>query len=156
MTSDAYEVQTAPRAVRWSAPELLRTGPVFSLKSDVWSFGVLLWECFSGGRLPYYYYPETREVVKAVADRQETPSRPESCPAEVFKVMESCWAQRGRDRPSFQELHAALVCLQAQLPDELAATSVTSVAKEQDGYLNSSADFGTGSTASYYYDGDDG
>jgi Protein tyrosine and serine/threonine kinase len=70
----------------------------------VWSFGMVLWECFSGGRLPFYDYVETREVVHAIVDRHELPAQPAKCPNEVYEIMKRCWARSGKDRPSFQEL----------------------------------------------------
>jgi serine/threonine protein kinase len=111
-----YESFTGLRPIRWSAPEVLVKGPEarFSLKSDVWSFGVVLWEMFSGGRLPYYQYPDTSEVVAAVVDRRETLSKPQATPSGVFAIMKKCWSRSGTERPDFAALYDEIKIVQRQ------------------------------------------
>ncbi|VDP92107.1 unnamed protein product [Echinostoma caproni] len=54
--------------IKWTAPEALATGR-YTIKCDVWSYGVLLWEIFSYGDVPYRFWsnPQTREMVESVA-----------------------------------------------------------------------------------------
>ncbi|XP_033821050.1 megakaryocyte-associated tyrosine-protein kinase [Periophthalmus magnuspinnatus] len=91
--------------IKWTAPEAL-IKQNFSTKSDVWSYGILLWEIFSYGRQPYPTMNVT-EVKKMVEDgyRMEAP---EGCPAELYSVMRVCWEQNPRRRPSFHKLRHKL------------------------------------------------
>uniref|UniRef100_H0W4G0 Tyrosine-protein kinase n=1 Tax=Cavia porcellus TaxID=10141 RepID=H0W4G0_CAVPO len=87
--------------VKWTAPEALKHGK-FSSKSDVWSFGVLLWEVFSYGRAPYPKM-SLKEVSEAVEQgyRMEPP---EGCPGPVLALMGSCWEAEPARRPPFRKV----------------------------------------------------
>ncbi|NXU58742.1 MATK kinase, partial [Turnix velox] len=87
--------------VKWTAPEALKHNK-FSSKSDVWSYGILLWETFSFGRAPY---PKLN--LKEVMERLEEGYRmepPEGCPPTVYALMKSCWELEPGKRPSFKKL----------------------------------------------------
>ncbi|NWI18627.1 MATK kinase, partial [Crypturellus soui] len=87
--------------VKWSAPEALKHNK-FSSKSDVWSYGILLWEVFSFGRAPY-----PKLSLKEVTEMLEQGYRmdaPEDCPATVYVLMRSCWELEPGKRPSFKKL----------------------------------------------------
>ena len=74
----------------------------FSSKSDVWSYGVLLWEVFSFGRAPY-----PKLSLKEVTEQLEQGYRmepPEGCPPTVYVLMRSCWEMEPGKRPSFKKL----------------------------------------------------
>ncbi|GAV08901.1 hypothetical protein RvY_18526-2 [Ramazzottius varieornatus] len=91
--------------IRWMSPETIAS-MIFDQKSDVWSYGVLLWEMFSLGQIPY---PNV-----AVAGRVEQfgqwllagnrLDRPQFCPDNVFAEMGKCWNRNAADRPSFADL----------------------------------------------------
>ncbi|CDW56571.1 Pkinase Tyr domain containing protein [Trichuris trichiura] len=89
--------------VRWMAPESMIDG-IFTTKSDVWSFGVLLWEVVTLGRQPYAGRSNW-EVLNHVriGGRLE---RPDSCPQEMyeFDIMMACWSFEANDRPTFDVL----------------------------------------------------
>ncbi|CAJ1058220.1 tyrosine-protein kinase ITK/TSK [Xyrichtys novacula] len=94
--------------VKWSAPEVIRYCK-FSSKSDVWSFGVLMWEVFTEGRLPY----ENRTNAEVV-DSLNTGLRllkPRLAPDAVHLLMEWCWKEKPEDRPSFALLVHELASL---------------------------------------------
>nr|XP_045001873.1 tyrosine-protein kinase Fes/Fps isoform X3 [Jaculus jaculus] len=84
--------------VKWTAPEALNYGR-YSSESDVWSFGILLWETFSLGASPYpnLSNQQTREFV----EKGGRLPCPELCPDAVFRLMEQCWAYEPGQRPSF-------------------------------------------------------
>nr|VZI46566.1 unnamed protein product [Spirometra erinaceieuropaei] len=95
--------------IRWSAPELLANPPVWHPKSDVWSFGVLLWEIFSLGSTPY----PTCATEEAVADRVLSGWRltaptfvPRQLESLFSHLLSSCWGAVGQpdSRPPFSEL----------------------------------------------------
>ncbi|XP_030289059.1 megakaryocyte-associated tyrosine-protein kinase isoform X1 [Sparus aurata] len=91
--------------IKWTAPEALKKEK-FSTKSDVWSYGVLLWEIFSYGRQPY-----PKMSLKEVKERVEGGYRmeaPEECPSGVYALMKICWEQEPRRRPAFHKLREKL------------------------------------------------
>ncbi|XP_071506845.1 proto-oncogene tyrosine-protein kinase ROS-like [Diadema antillarum] len=87
--------------VRWMSPEGLMDG-YFSIQSDVWAFGVLVWEIMSRGQQPYPARSNV-EVLRFVeaGGRLE---QPENCPDDVYEMMRMCWAKLTEDRPSFKML----------------------------------------------------
>eukprot|EP00062_Callorhinchus_milii_P014320 gi/632963423/ref/XP_007897871.1/ PREDICTED: proto-oncogene tyrosine-protein kinase ROS [Callorhinchus milii] len=91
--------------VRWMAPESLIDG-VFTNYSDVWSFGVLLWEIATLGQQPYQTYSNL-EVLHFVRSggRLETPS---NCPDDVYSLMLKCWHREPKKRPSFRYIQDKL------------------------------------------------
>ncbi|XP_065222259.1 tyrosine-protein kinase Dnt [Planococcus citri] len=94
------------RPVKWLAIESLmhRT---FSTASDVWSFGVSLWELTTLGQQPYVEV-DPFEVEHYLKDGYRL-SQPVNCPDELFAVMAYCWAMSADERPTFSQL---LTCLQ--------------------------------------------
>ncbi|CAH0727482.1 unnamed protein product, partial [Brenthis ino] len=87
--------------IKWYAPEAYNYG-TFSHKSDVWSYGVTLWEMFSYGKQPY---GDMRgiEAIQIVESGQRL-ERPEDCPDEIYQLMLDCWDYSPNQRPSFSEL----------------------------------------------------
>ena len=95
--------------LQWSAPELLFDS-VCSSKSDVWSFGVTLWEIFTYGKVPYEEF-EISMIREIIRHRYKLP-RPEDCPSQLYTVMAKCWHTNPKDRPDFLYLTDTLSCLQ--------------------------------------------
>eukprot|EP00118_Oscarella_pearsei_P019525 m.208160 g.208160 ORF g.208160 m.208160 type:complete len:861 (+) comp39701_c1_seq7:1491-4073(+) len=87
--------------IRWMAPESIMYGK-YSLKSDIWSFGVVVWEVFSFGMRPYYGM-SNEEVMKCVTGGGMLVP-PDDCPSQFVALMRECWAKRPEDRPSGQGL----------------------------------------------------
>ncbi|KAM9407809.1 tyrosine-protein kinase TXK [Salvelinus alpinus] len=87
--------------VKWSPPEVLHYNK-FSSKSDVWSFGVLMWEVFTEGKTPF----DGRSNVDVVDEitRGNRLYRPHKASNDVYKLMYKCWHERPQGRPSFSEL----------------------------------------------------
>nr|XP_042712447.1 tyrosine-protein kinase Fes/Fps isoform X4 [Chrysemys picta bellii] len=94
--------------VKWTAPEALNYGR-YSSESDVWSFGILLWEAFSLGAIPYSNLSntQTREAIEQGVRLDP----PEQCPEDVYKLMQRCWEYDPRKRPSFSTIHQELVSI---------------------------------------------
>uniref|UniRef100_A0A8B9KSK4 non-specific protein-tyrosine kinase n=1 Tax=Astyanax mexicanus TaxID=7994 RepID=A0A8B9KSK4_ASTMX len=87
--------------VKWTAPEALNYGR-YTSESDVWSFGVLLWETFSRGITPYTSMSnqQTRDEV----ERGYRMPAPTGCPDDIYALMCRCWQYDPRHRPSFQKI----------------------------------------------------
>ncbi|OXU17605.1 hypothetical protein TSAR_008518 [Trichomalopsis sarcophagae] len=87
--------------VRWMSPESVMYGR-FTLESDVWSFGVVLWEVYSFGKQPYYGH-NNEEVVKLILQGIML-IPPEDCPPYVCQIMRDCWKTEPRDRLRFVDI----------------------------------------------------
>lgn len=87
--------------IKWYAPESFNYGQ-FSHASDVWSFGVTLWEMWSFGQTPYgdMKGADAIELVKQGIRL----SKPDACPDCVFAKIQDCWNFEPRDRPTFRHL----------------------------------------------------
>ncbi|KAM4675745.1 tyrosine-protein kinase Fes/Fps [Discoglossus pictus] len=94
--------------VKWTAPEALNYGR-YSSESDVWSFGVLLWEAFSLGAVPYTAL-NNQQTREAIEQGVRLPA-PDNCPEEVYKLMLKCWEYDPRKRPTFSTAHQDLVSI---------------------------------------------
>nr|AVT56262.1 receptor tyrosine kinase [Boisea trivittata] len=105
-SSDYYRVQSKSLLpVRWMPPESILYGK-FTTESDVWSYGVVLWEIYSYGLQPYYGY-SNQEVIEMIRSRQLLPC-PEDCPSRMYSVMMECWHEVPVRRPHFPEITARL------------------------------------------------
>uniref|UniRef100_A0AAQ6AJG7 Tyrosine-protein kinase n=1 Tax=Amphiprion ocellaris TaxID=80972 RepID=A0AAQ6AJG7_AMPOC len=91
--------------VKWTAPEALNYGR-YTTDSDVWSFGILLWETFSMGMTPYTSM--TNQQTRDEVEKGYRMPAPHSCPVEVSRIMISCWQYDPKNRPSFKKLRAEL------------------------------------------------
>ncbi|XP_045574738.1 ephrin type-B receptor 5 isoform X2 [Salmo salar] len=91
--------------VRWTAPEAFQHRK-FSSASDVWSFGVLMWEVMSYGERPYWDM-SNQEVMKVVADQYRLPA-PHNCPPALHSLMLQCWQAERGDRLGFDSLLSSL------------------------------------------------
>lgn len=97
-----YERKSEGRLpIRWMAPESLYDN-IFSVKSDIWSFGVLIWEIVTLGSTPYPGLAAA-EVMRRIKEGYRL-DRPEHCKRELYNIMYYCWDKDPACRPSFAEL----------------------------------------------------
>ncbi|XP_060224247.1 tyrosine-protein kinase Fer isoform X1 [Meriones unguiculatus] len=94
--------------IKWTAPEALNYGR-YSSESDVWSFGILLWETFSLGVCPYPGM--TNQQAREQVERGYRMSAPQNCPEEISKIMMKCWDYKPENRPKFSDLHKELTVI---------------------------------------------
>uniref|UniRef100_A0A8C2UDX3 receptor protein-tyrosine kinase n=1 Tax=Coturnix japonica TaxID=93934 RepID=A0A8C2UDX3_COTJA len=94
--------------VKWMAPESLFEG-MYTLKSDVWSYGILLWEIFSLGVNPYPGIQVDANFYKLIKSGFKM-DRPYYATRHIYYVMQSCWALDSRRRPTFSQLVSSLAC----------------------------------------------
>ncbi|XP_061756352.1 tyrosine-protein kinase SRK2 [Nerophis ophidion] len=87
--------------VKWTAPEAIRSN-IFTIKSDVWSFGILLYEIMTFGKMPY---PDMSnfQVLQKVPQGYRMP-RPQNCPKEMYDIMMDCWKDDEHERSTFETL----------------------------------------------------
>ncbi|XP_055719274.1 tyrosine-protein kinase Fer-like isoform X2 [Salvelinus fontinalis] len=94
--------------IKWTAPEALNYGR-YSSESDVWSFGILLWETFSLGVCPYPGM--TNQQAREQVEKDYRMSCPTKCPEEIYKVMQKCWEYKPENRPKFADLQKELASI---------------------------------------------
>ncbi|KAG7232724.1 hypothetical protein INR49_008186 [Caranx melampygus] len=83
--------------IKWTAPEALNYGR-YSSESDVWSYGILLWETFSLGVCPYPGM--TNQQAREQVEKGYRMACPQRCPDDVYKVMQRCWQYNPKIDPS--------------------------------------------------------
>ncbi|XP_011363452.1 tyrosine-protein kinase Fer isoform X3 [Pteropus vampyrus] len=98
--------------IKWTAPEALNYGR-YSSESDVWSFGILLWETFSLGVCPYPGM--TNQQAREQVERGYRMSAPQNCPEDIFKIMMRCWDYKPENRPKFSELQKELTVIKRKI-----------------------------------------
>lgn len=91
--------------IKWTAPEAINYG-TFSIKSDVWSFGILLTEIVTYGRIPYPGMSNP-EVIQSLEEGYRMP-RPENCSEGLYNVMCLCWQENPDNRPTFEYLRSVM------------------------------------------------
>uniref|UniRef100_A0A147BMG3 Tyrosine-protein kinase n=1 Tax=Ixodes ricinus TaxID=34613 RepID=A0A147BMG3_IXORI len=102
--SDYYRATTGGRwPLKWYAPESVNFG-TFSHASDVWSYGITLWEMYSLGELPYKDL--TGVQVLALVESGQRLAAPAGCPAWAYLAMQRCWDLQPDRRPRFTTLAA--------------------------------------------------
>ncbi|XP_054738114.1 tyrosine kinase receptor Cad96Ca isoform X1 [Anastrepha obliqua] len=102
ITSKIYERTSEGKLpIRWMAVESLYDN-IFSIKSDIWSFGVLMWEIVTLGSTPYPGI-SAADVMRKVRDGFRL-EKPEHCRRELYNIMYYCWASDANERPTFVEL----------------------------------------------------
>ncbi|XP_077192883.1 inactive tyrosine-protein kinase 7 isoform X1 [Paroedura picta] len=100
--SEYYHYHQAWIPLRWMPPEAVLEDE-FSTKSDIWSFGVVMWEIFTLGEMPYSKLADEEVLAGLQTGKMKLP-HPEGCPSKIYKVMQRCWASSPKDRPSFSEI----------------------------------------------------
>uniref|UniRef100_H2YTJ7 Protein kinase domain-containing protein n=1 Tax=Ciona savignyi TaxID=51511 RepID=H2YTJ7_CIOSA len=98
---EIYESTSKPFPIKWSAPEVALQQK-FSIKSDVWSFGILLTEIIGRGRVPYPDFTN-REVIDQIEHGYRMPQLPD-CPDSLYAIMLNCWDADPKKRDSFETL----------------------------------------------------
>ncbi|CAH2233137.1 jg14000 [Pararge aegeria aegeria] len=122
--------------VRWMAPEALLYN-VYSQPSDVWAFGILLWEIVTLGSTPYAAM-SGREVLAAVTEGYRL-ERPPHCKPQLYRAMHSCWHADSSQRPTFATLKAQLAELLDNEPSEGNYVDLDSFYQESSVYSDPSA-----------------
>ncbi|KAM3856417.1 tyrosine-protein kinase Blk [Vipera latastei] len=91
--------------IKWTAPEAINYG-LFTIKSDVWSFGILLTEIITYGQSPYPAMMN-HDVIRHLEQGYRIPC-PELCPSNLYAIMLKCWKDNPEERPTFEYLQSTL------------------------------------------------
>ncbi|XP_042194398.1 ephrin type-A receptor 7 [Callorhinchus milii] len=111
----------------WAAPEAIQYHR-YSSASDVWSFGIVMWEMMSYGERPYWDM-SNQDVIKAVEEGFRL-SAPMNCPSRLHQLMLECWQKERTDRPKFAQILSILNKM-GRNPENLKSTPSTSISRSQ-------------------------
>jgi len=99
-----YQIQNSTIPTRWTSPEVFLYLKYYK-ESDVWSFGVVMWEVFENGKNPYFEL-QSSEVIEYVTKKKQILPKPEECSDEIYnEIMKPCFIFDFRDRPTFEKLN---------------------------------------------------
>ena len=104
-TDTYYKASKGKLPIKWMAPESINFRR-FTTASDVWMFGVCAWEILMMGVKPFQGVRNS-EVIAKLEDGERL-ALPPGCPPRLYSIMSSCWAYEPSNRPTFQQLKAAL------------------------------------------------
>ncbi|XP_051948045.1 NT-3 growth factor receptor isoform X2 [Xyrauchen texanus] len=99
--------------IRWMPPESIMYRK-FSTESDVWSFGVIMWEIFTYGKQPWFQL-SNNEVIECITQGQVL-DRPRLCPKEVYDLMLGCWQREPQQRLNIKDIQKVLYALGKATP----------------------------------------
>lgn len=99
--------------IRWMPPESIMYRK-FSTESDVWSFGVILWEIFTYGKQPWFQLGNN-EVIECITQGRVL-ERPRICPKEVYDVMLGCWQREPQQRLNIKDIQKVLFAMGKATP----------------------------------------
>ncbi|XP_078522034.1 ephrin type-A receptor 3-like isoform X1 [Lissotriton helveticus] len=97
----AYTTRGGKIPIRWTAPEAIAYRK-FTSASDVWSYGIVMWEVISYGERPYWEM-SNQDVIKAIDEGYRLPP-PMDCPIVLHQLMLDCWQKSRSDRPKFGQI----------------------------------------------------
>uniref|UniRef100_A0A673KRW6 receptor protein-tyrosine kinase n=1 Tax=Sinocyclocheilus rhinocerous TaxID=307959 RepID=A0A673KRW6_9TELE len=97
----AYTTRGGKIPIRWTAPEAI-TYRKFTSASDVWSYGIVMWEVMSYGERPYWDM-SNQDVIKAIEEGYRLPP-PMDCPVSLHQLMLDCWQKERAERPKFSQI----------------------------------------------------
>ncbi|KAJ8394985.1 hypothetical protein AAFF_G00039360 [Aldrovandia affinis] len=101
----AYTTRGGKIPIRWTAPEAIAYRK-FTSASDVWSYGIVMWEVISYGERPYWEM-SNQDVIKAIDEGYRLPA-PMDCPVVLHQLMLDCWEKGRSERPKFGQIVATL------------------------------------------------
>ncbi|GAA6221959.1 ephrin type-A receptor 2-like [Lates japonicus] len=96
-----YTTRGGKIPIRWTAPEAIAYRK-FTSASDVWSFGIVMWEVMAFGERPYWDM-SNHEVMKAIDEAYRLPA-PMDCPSAIYQLMLQCWQHDRSKRPRFSDI----------------------------------------------------
>ncbi|XP_071999973.1 protein-tyrosine kinase 2-beta isoform X2 [Engystomops pustulosus] len=100
-----YKASVTRLPIKWMAPESINFRR-FTSASDVWMFGVCMWEILSYGKQPFFWL-ENKDVISVIEKGDRLP-KPEVCPPTLYTLMTRCWTYDPSERPKFTELVCSL------------------------------------------------
>lgn len=117
---DIYTVDTTAKTIpiKWTAPEALERME-YTLATDVWAYGILLWEIFSAGKMPYAGMTNAETKAQVINNNYRMPA-PSGTPEQIQQLMAECWQYQEKDRPTMADIVIWFEDIKAFYPEESA------------------------------------
>ncbi|KAM8994138.1 macrophage colony-stimulating factor 1 receptor [Ara ararauna] len=131
MNDSNYVVKGNARLpVKWMAPESI-FDCIYTVQSDVWSYGILLWEIFSLGKSPYPGMVVNSKFYSMVKQGYKM-ARPDFAPLEMYTIMQACWSLEPTERPTFDQI-GCFIQKELEVHKEQDYTNLPSTTEEDSG-----------------------
>ncbi|NXT74408.1 CSF1R factor, partial [Zapornia atra] len=131
MNDSNYVVKGNARLpVKWMAPESI-FNCIYTVQSDVWSYGILLWEIFSLGKSPYPGMVVNSKFYSMVKQGYQM-ARPDFAPLKMYNIMQACWSLEPTQRPTFDQI-SCFIQKELEVHKEQDYTNLPSTAEEDSG-----------------------
>nr|XP_009670341.1 PREDICTED: macrophage colony-stimulating factor 1 receptor [Struthio camelus australis] len=131
MNDSNYVVKGNARLpVKWMAPESI-FDCIYTVQSDVWSYGILLWEIFSLGKSPYPGMVVNSKFYNMVKQGYQM-ARPDFAPLEIYSIMQACWSLEPTQRPTFDQI-CCFIQKELEVHKEQDYTNLPSTAEDDSG-----------------------
>ncbi|NXU50066.1 CSF1R factor, partial [Turnix velox] len=131
MNDSNYVVKGNARLpVKWMAPESI-FDCIYTVQSDVWSYGILLWEIFSLGKSPYPGMMVNSKFYRMVK-RGYQMARPDFAPLKMYNIMQACWSLEPTQRPTFDQI-GSFIQQELEVHKEQDYTNLPSTTEEDSG-----------------------
>ncbi|XP_065500403.1 macrophage colony-stimulating factor 1 receptor isoform X1 [Caloenas nicobarica] len=131
MNDSNYVVKGNARLpVKWMAPESI-FDCIYTVQSDVWSYGILLWEIFSLGKSPYPGMVVNSKFYSMVKQGYQM-ARPDFAPLEMYSIMQACWSLEPTQRPTFDQI-GCFIQKELEVHKEQDYTNLPSPAEQDSG-----------------------
>jgi len=127
-TDEYYFANSPTFALRWAAPEVIKFRK-FSTQSDIWSFGIVMWEIYTKGKHPYHDIVTNEELSEKVSSGYQL-LQPPNCPDYVYELMRRCWNMTPKSRPDFNTITQELTLTYPTIE----GVSLNNVAEQDDYY----------------------
>ncbi|CAD5206998.1 unnamed protein product [Bursaphelenchus okinawaensis] len=122
--------------VKWIAPEIFKTG-LFTQKSDIWAFGIMLWEIFSHCQTEPFPSLTNKKAKEKVLSGVQPMDPPEITPKDIQEVMKKCWTFDAEKRPDFEEVFKIMCPDEPSQFDDDARTTANIVEKVMPKFVTS-------------------
>lgn len=127
-----------PLPVRWMSPEAISQSKLTSA-SDVWSYGIVLWEIFSYGSRPFFGL-SNYQALKLIAEYELSLPCPDGCSSSIFSLMQECWGSDIELRPTFVELYNRLKSMSGitntSTQQNMSVASLSTILPISNGYIS--------------------
>jgi serine/threonine protein kinase len=101
--------------IKWMSPESIQK-KIFNTETDIWSYGVLVWELFTRGMTPYSNI-DNNLLFYNLENGYRLP-KPQSCPVSIYTILLKCWSKSPKSRPDFATLSEQIECIIGSLPED--------------------------------------
>jgi serine/threonine protein kinase len=148
---DGYHTRSRTGPLRWMAVESL-VQKTYSTRSDIWSFGILMWEIETRGLTPYFHIRNQIELVMQIVREGVRLPAPAGCPLVLVHLMDRCWNELPTDRPDMESIVSLLRSLKQEYHADYVETENNAAQYSNGGDSSTLGSIGGGAVGQRHYD----